>query len=191
MNKSTFVQPVRQNVAIGARIRSHRQSRGLSIEHVAQAVGVTKSFLSRFERDNVSASIATLLKLCDAIGIKPGVLFDAPEANYVPSGEGQPINLGGEGMFEFAISGGQNAHFLALLSVIEAGGGSGSEPYSLNAATDMVHVKSGVLEMTVGEERYRLQAGDTLTFQPSIPHTWVNPQTDELTVAVWVIAPPP
>ncbi|MBB3000701.1 transcriptional regulator with XRE-family HTH domain [Paraburkholderia tropica] len=184
------LRPVRDDINLGERLRTLRKARGLSIEQVANSVGVTKSFLSRFERDAVSASVATLLKVCDAIGVRPGTLFDPPATNLVRAGEGRPISLGGEGMHEYLIAGVGNEHLMALLSVIEPGGGSGPEPYKLNAAVDFVHLKEGELDMVVDGELYSMKAGDTLTFPPTLAHTWRNPSQTQPAVAVWVIAPP-
>jgi transcriptional regulator with XRE-family HTH domain len=186
-----ITRPVRTDVSLGPKLRSERTARGLSIQQVADAAGVTKSFLSRLETDRVSASIATLLRICDAMGVRPGTLFDPPTTNLVRDGEARPINLGGEGMVEYLISGDSNEHLMALMSVIEPGGGSGKEPYALTSAVDIVHIKQGRLDVTVEGETFEMKAGDTLTFQPSKPHAWRNPSTSGVTVAIWVIVPPP
>jgi transcriptional regulator with XRE-family HTH domain len=178
-------------VRVGSRLRAFRKSKGLRIDDVAQRAGVTKSFISRFERDDVQASVATLLRICDAIGVRPGEIFEPPVTSFVPAGKGSPINLGGERMREFLISGAGNEHLMALFSVIEPGGGSGSEPYALNASADLVHVQTGSLRITIGSDVYTLLPGDTLTFPPSIPHTWENPSQTETCTSLWVIVPPP
>jgi transcriptional regulator with XRE-family HTH domain len=176
---------------VGSRLRAARQARGLLIEDVAERVGVSKSFISRFERDVVQASVATLLRVCHAIGIKPADLFSPPTTAYVPAGEGTPVSLGGEKIREYLISGAGNEHMMVMYSVIEPDGGSGSEPYTLNADTDMIHVQTGQLEMTVGDDTYLLKPGDTLTFPPRVPHIWRNPSSEETCTALWVIVPPP
>ena len=186
-----IVRPSQDEIKLGDRLRGARKARDLSIEQVANAAGITKSFLSRLERDGVAASVATLIRVCNAIGVRPGSLFDAPETNLVRSGKGNPINLGGEAINEYLISGSSNEHMMALLSVIGPGGGSGSEPYSLNAGSDLVHIKQGELIVNVENESYHLHEGDTLTFPPSLPHSWVNPSKTTKTLAIWVIAPPP
>lgn len=186
-----IVRPAQENINLGERLRVARKARELSIAQVADAAGITKSFLSRLERDAVAASVATLIRVCNAIGIRPGSLFEAPETNIVRSGQGTPINLGGEAINEYLISGSNNEHMMALLSVIEPGGGSGSEPYTLNAGSDLVHVKEGELVIDVDGVSHHLKEGDTLTFPPSLPHSWVNPSSTARTLAVWVIVPPP
>lgn len=178
-------------IDVGARLRAARLASGLSIQEVADRVGVNKSFISRFERNVVHASVSTLLKICEALGVKPSKLFEVPVTQFVAADERPPLNLGGTGMREFLIGGGPDKHMLAIYSIIDPGGGSGEDPYTLNADTDMVHVRSGQLSVVVGSDTYLLRAGDTLTFPPSVPHTWRNPSADESCTAIWVIVPPP
>ena len=175
---------------VRARLRSIRLHKGLAIETVAAKAGVSKSFLSRFERDLVQTSVATLLRLCQAMDVRPGELFEPPQTSFVPAGRGTPLNLGGRGMSETLISG-PGRHMMALDSVIGPGGGSGDEAYSLRADADLVHVKTGMLEVSVGHEVHRLGSGDTLTVPPTIPHTWRNPSDTEVCTALFVIVPPP
>lgn len=176
---------------VGIRLRSQRKARGMRIEEVADKVGVSKSFISRMERNVTQASIATLLKVCEVVGITPAKLFAPPSTQYVPQGQGAPISLGGEKMREYIISGGINDEMMVLYSEIDVGGGSGAEAYTLNAAADVVHVLSGELEIIIEEQSYLLAKGDTLTFKPTQPHTWKNFSKDKLCTAIWVIVPPP
>jgi len=178
-------------IDVGARLRQARLAKGLSIQEVADRVGVSKSFISRFERDVVNASVSTLLKICDVLDVRPGQLFEPPVTKFVPADQRPPINLGGSRMREYLIGGAGNEHMLAIFSIIEPGGGSGDEPYTLDARSDMVHVQTGSLSVTVGDQVYIMQPGDTLTFPPSIPHTWKNPSATETCTALWVIVPPP
>lgn len=179
------------NANIGGRVRAFRKAKNLTIEEIARNSGVTKSFISRFERDEVQASVATLLKILSVIGVKLSEVFDPPEASYVPFGKGVPINLGGHKVQESIINGRSSSSMMALYSTIEPGGGSGSELYILNAESDLIHILEGELRVVVGGEIYNLQAGDTLSFAPSIPHSWINPSQTGVCKSIWVIVPPP
>lgn len=184
--------PVRDgNVRVGSRLKALRAARGLTMEQVAEAVGVNKSFISKLEADAVAPSVATLLRYCDAVGIRPGSLFDPPPTQLVRDNEAVRIDLGGERMAEYLISGTGQTEMMVLRSVIEPGGGSGAEPYTLRSAADLVHVLSGELEITVDGTLHLLREGDTLTFPPTLPHSWRNPSAATVTRALWVIVPPP
>jgi transcriptional regulator with XRE-family HTH domain len=157
--------PVREDrLRVGAKLRGLRQARGLSLDQVARAIGVNKSFVSKLEHDTVAPSVATLLRYCDAVGIRPGTLFDPPPTNLVRRNQRRPIDLGGQGMSEYLISGDGQDQLMGLYSEIGPGGGSGAEPYTLRSAADLVHVLEGRLEITVDDVTYILEPGDTLTF---------------------------
>ncbi len=184
--------PVREEAPrVGAKLRALRQAKGLSLDQVARAIGVNKSFLSKLEHDTVAPSIASLLRYCDAVGIRPGSLFDPPATNLVRRSERRRIDLGGHDMEEFLISGDNQGELMALYSEIAPGGGSGAEAYTLRSTVDLVHVLEGCLEITVDTVPYHLDPGDTLTFPPSLPHSWRNPSAVDPTRAIWVIVPPP
>ncbi len=62
---------------IGARLRAARQTAGLTLAAVAEEAGLTKGFLSRLERDDVSPSVASLVTVCGILGIGVGQLLGA------------------------------------------------------------------------------------------------------------------
>lgn len=163
----------------------------MTIEEVATKAGVTKSFISRFERDEVQASVATIMKIFAVLDIKPSEVFDPPSTHYVPAGTGSRINLGGHHVTERIISGQHVKSLMALHSIIEPGGGSGTELYVLNAECDLIYILEGNLDVIVGSEVHHLKPGDTLSFTPTLPHSWTNPSKTDVCKAIWVIAPPP
>ncbi|MGB3337961.1 MAG: helix-turn-helix transcriptional regulator, partial [Devosia sp.] len=58
----------RPTVLIGTKLRTARKTRGLTLDQVAQAAGLTKGFVSRLERDDVSPSVASLVTVCEVLG---------------------------------------------------------------------------------------------------------------------------
>jgi transcriptional regulator with XRE-family HTH domain len=61
--------------AIGARIRSLRDERGMKLKALAEAAGLSDAFLSRLERGQVSSSVANLIQIAEALGIGVNELF--------------------------------------------------------------------------------------------------------------------
>jgi len=55
--------------SLGERIRSLRDTRGQSLKQLAEATGLTQSFLSQVERELTSPSVASLRKIADAKGV--------------------------------------------------------------------------------------------------------------------------
>jgi transcriptional regulator with XRE-family HTH domain len=177
-------------IRIGPRLRGARRRAGLSIGQLAEATGLTKGFISQVERDLTTASVASLVSICDALGIGVGSLFEPSRTDLVRRGDRPRINFGGEGVTEWLLTPSSQERLQVIQGEIEPGGGSGGEPYSLPADSEFVHVVSGELELVIEDDTYRLAAGDSLTFAGRDPHTWSNPSDTEPAVVLWVLTPP-
>lgn len=174
---------------IGAQLRAARQAARRSMAEVAEQSGLTKGFLSKLERDLTNISVASLIRLCDALGISVGSLFQAAKGEVVRKGEYPLINFGGKGVREYLLTPAGEKRVQAILSDIEPGGGSGDEPYSLPTDVEFAFVTAGQLRIVVAGEHITLDAGDAFTFGSRIEHTFhVLPSATPAQV-LWVFSP--
>jgi transcriptional regulator with XRE-family HTH domain len=157
---------------------------------VARATGVTRSFLSLVERDQTAPSVASLIRICDALDISVGSLFDGPRTALVRADQRPRINFGGSGVVEHLLTP-AGSRLQIIHSAIEPLGGGGDEPYTLAGEAEFVLVLEGRLEIDVGGVRYDLARDDSLSFSPGSPHAWRNPSEDERAVVLWVLTPSP
>ena len=176
---------------VGARLRAARQAAGLTLAAVAARSGLTKGFVSRLERDEVSPSVASLVTVCAALGIPVGQLFDAPATSLVRLADAPPINFGGSGVREVLLTAGTQRQLQVIRSVVEPGGGGGDELYSLACEVEFVHVLRGRLLLTLPGEQVELRPGDAFTMPGATPHTWLNPSATESCEVLWALAPAP
>lgn len=186
--KALPVEPSNVPLAIGSRIRAARQSQRLTIEQVAEATGLTKGFLSRVERDLTSPSVASLVTLCQVLSVSIGDLFAVPETHLTRRNHGPKISLGGEGIVERLLTARSERRLQIIQAVIEPGGRGESELYAVDCDVDVLHVIKGRIQLILSNDKYELEAGDTLSFPGREPHTWVNP-TDEEVEVLWVLVP--
>lgn len=178
-----------QGPGIGHRLQAARRARRKTLSEIALASGLTKSFLSKLERDQTNASVASLIRLCDALEISVASLFEAPTGEVVRADAYPRINFGGENIVEYLLTPRDEQRLQAILSEIEPGGGSGEELYSLPAEIEFVLVLSGQLEVRLQDRRLLLSAGDALTFTARSHHGFRNPATDSSTRVLWVFTP--
>jgi transcriptional regulator with XRE-family HTH domain len=178
-------------VRIGARLRAARVARGLSIAAVAEASGLTKGFLSRLERDAASPSVASLVAVCDVIGLRVGALFDAPETAVVRAGEGRLIEFGATATLERLLTPGTQQQVEVIHSLIEGGGHGGAGLYALDCETEFVYVVAGRLELELADGTVVLSSGDAMTFPGRTPHTWRNASATSSCEVLWVLSPAP
>jgi transcriptional regulator with XRE-family HTH domain len=176
---------------IGARLRSARQAAGLTLAAVAEQAGLTKGFLSRLERDEVSPSVASLVTVCGVLGIGVGTLFQAPETSLVRAGEAPPINFGGQGLHEYLLTAGSQRQLQVIRSLVEPGGGGGAELYALACEVEFVYVVSGELRLLLPGDTVDLAAGDAFTMPGATPHTWLNPSRTATAEVLWALTPAP
>ncbi len=72
-------------IALGTRIRAQRTSHNMKISDLAELTGLTSSTISQVERALISPSIATLKKICDAMDITIGSLFEDKDSFNEPA----------------------------------------------------------------------------------------------------------
>src|SRR4051812_45570056 len=65
---------------VGARVRTLRRERGLTIEQLAAATGLTKGFISQLERDRTAPSLSSIARICDALGVSLSRIFERDPA---------------------------------------------------------------------------------------------------------------
>ena len=174
---------------IGAQLRAARLAARMSMAEVAEQAGLTKGFVSKLERDLANVSVASLIRLCDVLGISVGSLFAAPTGEVIRHGAYPPINFGGRKMTEYLLTPSGEKCVQAILSDIEPGGGSGDDPYALPADVEFVYVLAGEVQVTMAGEQITLEQGDAFTFPTSTPHTFhASPQAGR-TKVLWVVSP--
>ncbi len=186
----SVADPERPAVLIGNRLRAARKLRGLTLDQVAQAAGLTKGFVSRLERDDVSPSVASLVMVCDVLGLRVGELFDPPQTSVLRAGAGRLINFGGQGAVERLVTPGTQTALEVIHSVIDPGGTGGDELYALACDAECAYVLSGMVEIVLEDGSETLARGDAMTFPGNAPHTWRNPGTEPCEV-LWILAPAP
>src|SRR6187200_1784375 len=100
----TDLSPPRSAPRFGSRLRAARRDRGLTAQQVAEAAGVTKGFIAQIERDETLPSVATLLRMCGALGIEVGSLFESPRSELVRVSDRTRIDFGGSGVIDWLLS---------------------------------------------------------------------------------------
>lgn len=173
--------------AIGPLLRRLRDQRGLSLQRVAENVGISVGFLSALERSETSASVGTMRKLARFYKINILDMFEPGGSNprlvrprdrkRLDAGSGVRMDLLGWG----------NTVMEPHLFRIAPGAGSG-ESYS-HQGEEFLYLMRGELAIELEGERYRLKAGDSFYFDSSTRHQWSNPGKRE-TWVLWINTPP-
>ncbi len=156
---------------------------------VADEAGLTKGFVSKLERDLANVSVASLIRLCDALGVPVGSMFQASKGEIIRRGDYPPIDFGGAGMREYLLTPSGEKRVQVILSDIRPGGGSGDEAYALPADVEFAFILAGRLHITVDGEEVTLEQGDAYTFRADAPHTFRSAADSGRTQVLWLVSP--
>ena len=176
-------------VSIGRRLRSTRRERGMTLQQVARGSGLTAAFISQLERGDTSASISSLVKIAAALGVEVTSLFEKPSSTLVRRADRVPTMLGGEGVVDYLLTPEAEKRAQVIETHLEPGGCADKELYTRGGELLFCLVQSGTLELRVEDQRIVLHAGDAITLDPRIPHTWSNPSRRSRAKALWVDVP--
>jgi transcriptional regulator with XRE-family HTH domain len=163
--------------AIGVRVRSLRQDRGLTVAQLAERSGLSKAMVSKIENAQTATSMATLSRLALALDV-PVTSFlrdldeEQEEAILVRAGQGPEIvREGTRSGHRYELLGALRGPFRAMEPVLVTMTNE-SEVFPLfqHPGIEMLYMLEGRLEYSHGARRFVLTRGDTLLFRGEVAH---------------------
>ncbi|MFP2926058.1 helix-turn-helix domain-containing protein [Pyxidicoccus sp. 3LG] len=170
------------NARLARRVRALRDAQGFSLEALAERSGVSRSNISLIERGESSPTAVVLDKLSAALGVTLASLFEdgtpsPAEPSPVARAAEQPVWTDpASGYVRRNLS----SAVRSPLQLVEVSFPAGQRVAYESGARDVdihqqVWMMEGVMEVTVGKEQWRLEAGDCLTMRLDQPISFRNP----------------
>lgn len=163
---------------IAARLRALRAARGLTLEALAAQSEVSRSMISAIERAESSPTAVTLERLAAALGVSLAALFERPAGAPVARRADQPEwRDPASGYLRRNLSPAGAGSAIQLVEVHFPPGASVSYETGPRATAQhqQVWVLEGTIEIRVGADAHRLDAGDCLAFVLDRPTGFRNP----------------
>jgi transcriptional regulator with XRE-family HTH domain len=181
------------NDRIAGRVRQLRAERGLALEALAEASGVSRSMISLIERGESSPTAVVLEKLATGLGVPLATLFDAPATASGPvsrRADQTEWRDPGSGYLRRNVSPGG---FPSPIQIVEVTLPPGARvAYETGLRTGITHqqvwVLQGVIEIVLGDERHELRTGDCLAMVLDRPIAYRNPTTKPARYCVVIVA---
>ena len=176
---------------VGERLRTLRRFRRCTLQTVAARSGLSESFLSQVERGRSSASIASLRRIAEALGVSIADLFE-PDGVLGPRvlrrDERPALAFGVLGK-KLLLTPRPLGHLEVFMGELEVGGSTGEQPYAHGDSEELFVVLSGSVQLELGGELFDMESGDSIDYRSSTPHRISN-TGDELAEVMWIISPP-
>jgi transcriptional regulator with XRE-family HTH domain len=166
---------------IGLRVRALRAADGLTLDQLAERSGVSRAMLSRIERGESSPTAQLLNRVCSGLGVTLSTLFApaATERSPLSRLADQPIwRDPASGYLRRMVSPTGSGSSTEIIEVeFPAGAAVSFKSHRLASVDQFVWVLEGGMEMTVGDAKHRLAAGDCLHMRLDKPIRFHNPAT--------------
>ncbi len=166
---------------VGEKIRQLRESKGISIEELAENSELSVEMVEKLESNTVLPSLSPLLKIAKALDVRLGTfLDDAPQSGPVVVKSGKSENVmrfSGkntdlkESTLEFysLASGKTDRHMEPFLIDVHP---PENEDYQLSSheGEEFIYVMNGEIEVLYGKEKYLVSEGDSIYYDSVVPH---------------------
>jgi transcriptional regulator with XRE-family HTH domain len=166
-----------QTIDIGESLRKLREGRNLSIRSLSELCGLAVNTLSLIENGKTSPSVNTLTKIAKALEIPITAFFDSDteksdigftEKNAAHSFEfnhGKYIDLGSQ----------KTSHPIGpyLINILPMS--NMDIKFISHPGYEFALCLNGSIEYLINEKSYRLESGDSILFDATLPHYWHNP----------------
>jgi transcriptional regulator with XRE-family HTH domain len=183
--------PIALEHSVGARLRTLRRARRLTLREIAERASLSESFVSQLERGQSGATIQSLQRISAALGVDVSDLFaedTPPGPRIIRRDTRHPVAWGTLGRKSLLTP----KPFEALEVVaaeFEPGGSTGDVPYTHGDSEELFLVIEGSIDLELGGETFTLGVGDSAHYRSSTPHRASNPGPKRAEV-IYVISPP-
>ncbi|NVN56310.1 helix-turn-helix domain-containing protein [bacterium Scap17] len=189
---STLSNAEQEDRRIGRQLRDLRKSRQLTLNQLAGQVGKSVGYLSQVERGVSSLPIGVLQTLSDALDVRVSWFFQpggsdsaAEQETIVRADQRRAMNLGTIGAREELLSPRLSGQLILIMTRLQPGGSGGETPRE-RRGEEAGYVESGQLELTLGEQIFLLNPGDSFSLTGEEPH-WIRNPGETETRIVWVM----
>jgi transcriptional regulator with XRE-family HTH domain len=167
---------------LGEKIRQLRKQNKLTLKEIAAKTGVSISFLSQLEHGKTSATLESLRKISDVLGVNPSYFFpqemDGKAQTTIQRGADNTNLEETSFIYKNLIGNINDPLFTPLFIVLQPGDNRGN--LFSHQGQEFLFVLEGTLTVLIQEETYELQVHDSIFIDASKPHYWRNDTTETI-----------
>ena len=154
----------------GAMVRQLREARQWSAEDLARKTGQTPDFIAQVESDQLSPSVAFIMRMAKAMEVDPGTFLNKEEQATIRDRRAQAYYQRTQNYSYTTLTpDGENSHLRAFMVTIEPQLDHKPVAYK-HEGEEFIFVMSGDLELTVGSKVQKYKTGESVHFNSDIPH---------------------
>lgn len=178
---------------VGKKLKGIRLKQELTIQVLAEKSHVSSNMISRIERGLTIPSVEILMRLATVFDKSINYFVEDVSTSHEivhtrPGQRDRTVYDDEHNMHtESFTSGLRDPQFMSFYCTVQKGGSSGQQNM-YHPGDELIYVLEGRLQMTIVEETYILETGDSLSFKSHLPHRWDNIGEDNAKV-LWTLSP--
>lgn len=171
---------------LATRLRTSRLLAGMSMRELSTRAEISVSHLSAIENGSGNASVSTLCKLCDALGLAVADLFASqpPELYPVRSSEREKLRADDQ-IVKTALLNEKGAQISQYEVDIASGGRTGGDNRHAGCS-ELIYVLSNAITVRLDQSTAVLNAGDSIHFPSEVEHEFIN-HTESTSRIHWTV----
>jgi transcriptional regulator with XRE-family HTH domain len=180
------------STAIGARVKSERQSRHWTLDQLADAAGVSRRMVVNVEQGAANPSVGTLLRISDALGIGLPALVEPPQrkpVTVIRRGDGAVLWTGEGGGRGVLVAGTAPPDVVELWDWTQGPGDRHASEAHASGTRELVQVQLGTITIDIAGQLVILGVGDAVAFPGDVAHAYANPYDEPARFSLAVFEP--
>jgi transcriptional regulator with XRE-family HTH domain len=165
----------------GSKIRTLRESLGLSIDELAERCACERGMIIGLEAGEIAPSLAPLIKITRALGVRLGTLLDddtnvgpvvtrRDEASRVARVKSLETRSEAGELDFFSLAVGKTARHMEPFTITVNPSASESHTLSSHEGEEFIYVLGGQIEIEYGKDTHLLRGGDSIYYDSIVPH---------------------
>ncbi len=174
------------NDSVSRNIRNTREKKKLTLDMAAKVTGVSRSMLAQIEKGDVNPTLSVLWKIANGFKVSFSSLIEPiqQQTSVLRAEETAPIIEDGGRFINYPCFAFDERKLFETYRIRIAPLGGLTAEAHLAGTEEFLTVFAGTLAVTAGEERYVLQAGDSIRFRSDQAHSYQNPGETETEISM-------
>lgn len=169
---------------LGERIKSLRKIRGMTLVEVAKKTGIDQATLSRIENGVMIGTLNSHMQIAEALGLNLPDLYEdvldklSEAKDKTVRQKLETFSHSSGAVAELLTSGILQKKMMPVLLKLKPKGRTESEEYT-PVTERFIYVLKGLADISIGKEQKKLSTGESLYFNASLPHHFMNTSKSE------------
>ena len=185
--------------SIGQKVKRLRENKNMSTKELAEKANISAGMISQLERGSTSGSVETLRKIAKVLDTTLASLFESKQdikkyKNYealhvVRKNDRRKISFPDPLYKCEMLTPDLQGDIEFVLVELEANRTTDDKLPHTKGGEECDYVLSGIIEIQIGSKKYTLKEGDSIRFNPEIPHKIEN-KSNQKASYISAITPP-